>query len=194
MRSFRHVIRADFERYLAGGAMSARRACSAALRHPGLQALLVYRFGRILLGCTRRPWWWPLLPLAALLYLLAVAIVRACYGIRLFQSAQIGAGCSILHFGGIEIANCRLGENCSVAQGVKIGSPADAHGPTVGDAVWIGAHAKVLGPVSIGDGATIGPGSRVIKAVPGRALVLGNPARLVFPAFDNSGIQPRGRI
>lgn len=192
MRPWRQVVRADFERYLRGSAMSARRAWSAVLRYPGLQALLIYRFGRLLLRCTRRPWWWPLLPPAALLYLLAVATVRACYGIRLFQSAQIGAGCSILHFGGIEIANCRLGESCSVAQGTRIGSRSEAHGPTIGDAVWIGAHARVLGPVRIGGGATIGPGSRIIRAVPKRALVLGNPARIVFPAFDNSRIQPRG--
>ncbi|MGH8202731.1 MAG: serine O-acetyltransferase [Steroidobacteraceae bacterium] len=192
MRPFRQVIRADFERYLLGSPLNARRACSTVLRYPGLQALLVYRFGRILLGCMRRPWWWPLLPLAVFLYLLAVTTVRSCYGIRLFQSAQIGAGCSILHFGGIEIANCRLGENCSVAQGTRIGSRSDGRGPTVGDTVWIGAHTRVLGPVVIGDGATIGPGSRVIKAVPKRALVLGNPARIVFPAFDNSRIQPRG--
>lgn len=172
--------------------MCARGACGAVLRNPGLQALLVYRFGRILLGCTRRPWWWPLLPPAALLYLIAAATVRACYGIRLFQSAQIGAGCSILHFGGIEIANCRLGENCSIAQGTKIGSRSETRGPTVGDGVWIGAHTKIFGPVSIGDGATIGPGSRVIRAVPKRTLVLGNPARTVFPGFDNSRIQPRG--
>jgi serine O-acetyltransferase len=192
MLAVRHVIRTDFERYLGGEPLSARRACSAVLRYPGLQALLVYRFGRISLAAARRPWWWPVLPLAALLYLLAVTIVRTCYGIRLFQSAQIGAGCSVLHFGGIEIANCRLGENCSIAQGTRIGSRAEACGPTVGDGVWIGAQAKILGPVSIGDGATIGPGSRVIRAVPKRALVLGNPARIVFPAFDNSGIQPRG--
>lgn len=192
MHSVGHVIRADFERYLGENTLSARRACGAVVRYPGLQALLVYRFGRILLGGLRRPWWWPVLPLAALLYLPAAAIVRACYGIRLFLSAQIGAGCSILHFGGIEIANCRLGENCSIAQGTRIGSRSDPHGPTVGDRVWIGAQAKILGPVAIGDGATIGPGSRVIKAVPQRALVLGNPARVVFPAFDNTAIQPRG--
>jgi serine O-acetyltransferase len=192
MLSVRQVIRADFERYLGGDALSARRACRAVLRYPGLQALLVYRLGRISLGAVRRPWWWPVLPFAALVYFLGIAIVRSCYGIRLFQSAQIGAGCSILHFGGIEIAKCRLGENCSIAQGTRIGSRADASGPTVGDGVWIGAHTKILGPVSIGDGATIGPGSRVIRAVPERALVLGNPARIVFPAFDNSGIQPRG--
>ena len=192
MLPLRHVIRADFERYLGGNALSARRALSAVLRYPGLQALLVYRFGRICLAALWRPWWWPMLPLAALLYLVAVASIRTCYGIQLFQSAQIGAGCSILHFGGIEIANCRLGTNCSIAQGTRIGSRTDPCGPTIGDGVWIGAHTKILGLVEIGDGATIGPGSRVIRAVPRRALVLGNPARIVFPAFDNSGIQPRG--
>lgn len=192
MRSFGHVIRADFERYLGGGATSARRACGVVLREPGLQALLVYRFGRMLPGCIRRPWSWPLLPVAALLYLLAAVIVRACYDIRLFQSAQIGAGCSILHLGGIEIANCRLGKDCSIAQGTKLGSRSDAVGPTIGDAVWIGAHAKVCGLVSIGDGATIGPGSLVIKDVPKRTLVMGHPARNVFPGFDNSSIHPRG--
>lgn len=172
--------------------MDARGVWSAVLRYPGLQALLVYRFGHMLLGWTRRPGWWLLLPPAAVLYLLAAAIVRACYGIRLFQSAQIGAGCSILHFGGIEIANCRLGENCSVAQGTRIGSRSEPCGPAIGDSVWIGAHARILGPVVIGGGATIGPGARVVKAVPNRALALGNPARVVFPAFDNSRIQPRG--
>lgn len=192
MRSFGYVIRADFARYLGGSPMRLRPAWSALMRYPGLQALLVYRFGRMLLGCVRRPWWWPLLPPAAVLYLVAVATIRACYGIRLFQSAQIGAGCSILHFGGIEIANCRLGENCSLAQGTRIGSRSEAGGPTIGDTVWIGAHSKIFGPVSIGDSATIGPGSRVIKAVPDRALVLGNPARIVFCAFDNSAIQPHG--
>ncbi|HUA23521.1 MAG TPA: hypothetical protein VMA54_05360 [Steroidobacteraceae bacterium] len=192
MLPLRHVIRADFERYLGGNALSARRALSAVLRYPGLQALLVYRFGRICLAALWRPWWWPALPPAALFYLVAVAGIRTCYGIQLFQSAQIGAGCSILHFGGIEIANCRLGENCSIAQGTRIGSRTEPSGPTIGNGVWIGAHTKILGLVAIGSGATIGPGSRVIKAVPQRALVLGNPARIVFPAFDNSGIQPRG--
>lgn len=172
--------------------MCVRHACSAVVRYPGLQAVLVYRFGRMLLGWTRRPWWWPLLPLASVLYLVAVTAVRACYGIHLFQSAQIGSGFSILHFGGIEIANCRLGKRCSVGQQTKVGSRSNPCGPEVGDGVWIGGHAKVLGPVSIGDGATIAPAARVTKPVPKNAFVVGDPARIIFPSYDNQRIQPRG--
>lgn len=192
MRSSGDVIRADFERYLKGRAFCARLAWRALLRYPGLQAVLVYRFGRAVRGWTARPWCWPLLPMAALLYMLAAGAVRLCYGIWLLQSAEIGSGLSILHFGGIEIANCRMGENCSVAQQSKIGSRFDTRGPRIGDGVWIGAHARVRGPVTIGDGATIAPAACVTRAVPRRGLVVGDPARLVFPGFDNASIQPRG--
>lgn len=191
MHPFRHVIRADFERWLDGRPMTARNACSAVLRNQGLQAVLVYRFGSQLLWAKRRPWWWPLLLPGVPLYLIAAAVIRGCYGIHLFQSAQIGPGFSVQHFGGVEVANCRLGEGCTVGQQTKVGSRMSAEGPEVGDGVWIGGHAKVLGPVRVGDGATIAPGARVTKAIPARGFVVGDPGRVVFRGYDNRQIQPK---
>lgn len=171
--------------------MSARAACSAVVRNPGLQASLVYRFGRLLFAGKTQPWCWPLLALGAPVYLAAAALIRGCYGIRLYMSAQIGGGFYVAHFGGVEVANCRLGERCSVGQQSKVGSRTAADGPEVGDGVWIGAHAKVLGRVRVGDGATIAPGARVTKAIPARAFVVGDPGRIVFRGYDNTTIQPK---
>jgi serine acetyltransferase len=190
MRPFRHVIRQDLERWLDGRPLGARSACTAIFRNPGLQAVLVYRFGRQLLAARRRPWWWPLLALAAPVYLIAAAAIRGCYGIHLRLSAQIGAGFSVQHFGGVEVANCSLGEGCTVGQQTKVGSRASTEGPEVGNGVWIGGHAKILGRVRVGDGATLAPGARVVKAVPARAFVVGDPARVVFRGYDNTQIQP----
>ena len=192
MRYFLTLLREDFERYLDGHAMGARSACRAIVNNPGLQAVVVYRFGRALLSRRRYAWWWPFLAVAAPLYAVSAWIVRSLYGIRLYLSAQIGAGFSVLHFGGIEFANCRVGEQCSVGNQVKVGSTQDAQGPQIGDRVWIGAHAKVTSPVTIGDGATIAPGARVTRNVPTRSLVVGNPARIVSRSYDNSSITPKG--
>lgn len=191
MHPFRHVIRADFERWLDGRPMSMRNSASAVLRNQGLQAVLVYRFGSRLLAAKRQPWWWPLLLVGAPLYLIAAALIRGCYGIHLSLSAQIGPGFSVQHFGGVEVANCRLGEGCTVGQQTKVGSRTTAEGPQVGDGVWIGGHAKVLGPVRVGDGATIAPGARVMKTIPARAFVVGDPGRVVFRGYDNTQIQPK---
>jgi serine O-acetyltransferase len=75
-----------------------------------------------------------------------------------------------------------------VGQQTKVGRPGELAGPQIGNGVWIGAHARICGPVSVADGATIAPGARVIKNVPSRALVVGNPARVVFRGYDNTRI------
>ncbi len=192
MSSFRETLRRDWERYLDRRPMCLRNAVRVLFRYPGLQAVLVYRVGRFLFCGKRRPWSWLLMLGAGPVYWLATMAIRVCYDIRLHTSAVIGPGLSVLHFGGVEVANCRLGEMCSIIHQTKVGSPTDASGPRVGDGVWIGAHARVSGPIVVGDGATIAPGSRVVKDVPGRALVAGDPARIVFRSYDNAGIQPYG--
>jgi serine O-acetyltransferase len=186
------VLRADIGRCVEGGGSGARRITAAIASNPGLQAILVYRFGRLLLKGKRRPVAWPSLVLGAPLYLLAAAFVRQCYGVRLYLTADIGPGFWVGHFGGVELANCRIGAQCSVGQQTQVGSRSDRLGPQIGDGVWIGAHAKVVGTVKVGDAATIAPGARVKKDVPPHALVVGNPARIVFRRYDNRAILPRG--
>jgi putative colanic acid biosynthesis acetyltransferase WcaB len=192
MSWFAYVVRTDFDRYLNGRTMGVRNALGAIFRNEGLQAMLVYRFGRLLFARKRRLWWWPALILGAPVYALGALYVRKCFGINLYMSARIGAGCSILHFGAIEVRNCCLGEGCSIAHQTTIGRESGAPGPQVGDGVWIGPHSTILAAVTVGDGATIAPGSRVIRNVPKRSLVVGDPARIVSRSYDNTAMHPQG--
>lgn len=187
------VVRADLGRCLREDETSAWRALRVIGQEMGLQAILVYRLGCGLRSCQRRLLMWPLLPLGWLVYALAVLMVRNCYGIHLSLTADIGAGFWVGHFGGVEVANCRLGERCSVGQQTKVGCAALADGPQIGNGVWIGAHAKVTGCARVGDGATIAPGACVTKNVPSGALVVGNPGRVVFRGYDNTRILPHAR-
>jgi len=188
MSSFRDVVRADVHRCVSE--RSKRRVLATICNQMGLQAVLVYRFGQLLCSSRRRILLWPLLPFGWLMYGLAVLWVRSAYGIRIALSADIGAGFWVGHFGGVEVANCRLGERCSVGQQTKVGRVGDGRGPQVGDGAWIGAHSRITGPVRVGNGVTIAPGARVSRDVPDRALVVGDPGRVVFRGYDNSQILP----
>jgi serine O-acetyltransferase len=192
MSSYREMVRADVHRCVNERQASLRHVLATLGLHMGLQAVLVYRFGRLLRASGKRIAVWPLLPAGWLLYGIAVLFVRSAYDIRISLSADIGAGFWVGHFGGIEVVNCRLGERCSVGQQTRVGQAGDARGPEVGDGAWIGAHARITGPVRVGNGVTIAPGARVTKNVPDQAFVAGDPGRVVFRGYDNSRILPRG--
>jgi len=166
---------------------------------PGLKALLGYRLGRhlLLLQTQRRQ---PLLrPFGWLLYWLISGYVRLALDIRLDLSADIGAGLYIGHFGNIVVRQCKLGDNCSIAQSVHIepantessnegSTESSSSGPTIGDRVWIGGHAKIIGAYQIGDRSTVGAGAVVKRDIPSGALFMGNPGRVVMSDYDNSDI------
>lgn len=188
MSFFAQAARADINRYLSEGATSARSQFNALRFNEGLQAILVYRFGRLLVARKNVVTAWPLLAMGWLLYALAAVLMRKGYGIHLSLTAEIAPGFYIGHFGGIEVANCRIGERCSVGQLTKIGRPVERDGPQIGNGVWIGAHAKLFGPIKVGDNATIAPGARVTKNIQRNSLVVGDPGRVVFGRYDNSRI------
>jgi serine O-acetyltransferase len=155
-------------------------------RNFGLQALVIYRFGRWLSegqkGIFKVILVAPLYPI----YWLLEQGARKAYGIQLAQSADIAPGLYIGHFGGIEVKNCRIGPNCAIQQQVKLAPPENtSRGPTIGEGVWIGAHVQICGDIAVGDGATIGAGAVVIQDIPGRCLALGNPARVAQRDYDN---------
>jgi serine O-acetyltransferase len=189
MSSYWSVVRADVHRCVSDEE-TLRRVLAIIGVHMGLQAVLVYRFGRLLRASGKRVAVWPLLPVGWLLYGVAVFVVRRAYGIHIALSADIGAGFWVGHFGGVEVVNCRLGERCSVGQQTRVGESEQAHGPQIGDGAWIGAHARITGPVRVGNGVTIAPGARVVRNVPDRALVVGDPGRVVLTGYDNSRILP----
>jgi serine O-acetyltransferase len=162
----------------------------------GLHAVVVYRFGRWLISGATHPVHRLRLVLFPLYWLLC-AFVRIAYDVRLDLSADIGPGLRLWHFGGVQLSNCRLGECCTIHQRVRIKSNGSAAGPSVGDRVWIGPHAQIVGAHRIGSGAIIGAGSVLGRDVPERAVVMGDPARVVANDYDNSallGLPPQQRI
>jgi len=165
-----------------------RRLLRLLLDNFGLHALLAYRFGRWLLQAQRQPLLWPLLPCGWVLYYLMSRYARLAFDIRLELSAEIGPGFYIGHFGAIRIRKCRIGSNCSIGRLTNISAAACGAGPVIGDRVWIGAHVQIVGPYRIGSGTTIAAGAAVRRDLPGNALVLGNPARIVLSDYDNRRI------
>jgi serine O-acetyltransferase len=122
--------------------------------------LLAYLYNRILLHCYRMR-----------------------YGFDISPAATIGEGLYIGHFGGVVISPyAKLGANVNIAQGVTIGSTSTGPrkgAPTIEDRVWIGANAVLVGDITIGREALIGPGAYVFFDVPSGAVVLGNPGIVV---------------
>jgi serine O-acetyltransferase len=104
-------------------------------------------------------------------------------GICLPAECEIGPGLYIGHFGPVIVhPRARLGANCNLSQGVTLGakqSGAKAGAPTLGDRVYVGPNAVVIGAIQIGNDVAIGAGAVVLEDVPDRGVVVGNPGRLV---------------
>jgi serine O-acetyltransferase len=178
---------ADCSRYNDNQKTTFWQALKLTYRNQGLVALLGYRLGQAARSSNKTLAAWPLLPLYWLGHILYTGYVRAAYDIRLSSSADIGAGLYIGHFGGIAVGDCKIGRNCNIGQSTRVGSEG-AGGPIVGDYVWLGPHAQVIGPYRIGSGSTISAGAIVKRDIPEAALGMGNPARVVMMNYDNSAI------
>jgi len=167
----------DLRRY--GGPWHRLRALVLA---PRVWAIVAFRFARWV--HTARSAAILRLPLKALVSLIAVFIDVAT-NIELPPQVAIGPGLFLPHTGYIVVAsNVVIGRHCTLTQGVTIGhrsggSVLSLAGPAIGDRVYIGPGAVVLGPISIGDDALIGANAVVIRSVPDRAVVVGNPARVI---------------
>jgi serine O-acetyltransferase len=116
---------------------------------------------------------------------LAAALQKAveiATGICIPVNCEIGGGLYFPRFGGIILSHGSIGRHCTIEQTVTLGiagkGPSRGH-PTIGNRVFIGAHALIVGKITIGDDAVIFPGSVVTRPVPGRAVVMGHPASVV---------------
>ncbi|HVJ97091.1 MAG TPA: serine acetyltransferase [Acidimicrobiia bacterium] len=101
-------------------------------------------------------------------------------------SSEIGPGLFIQHGFATIVAARRLGANCWVNQQVTIGFDAPDERPVLGDGVSVHAGAKILGAVTIGDGARIGANAVVIHDVPAGSTAVGVPARILPPKSERS--------
>jgi serine O-acetyltransferase len=108
---------------------------------------------------------------------------RFATGIEIHPGATIGRRVFIDHGMGIVIGETAVvGDDCTLYHGVTLGGTSWSKGkrhPTLGRGVVIGAGAKVLGPIEIGDGAKIGSNAVVVRDVPAEATAVGIPARIV---------------
>lgn len=145
----------------------------------GFWALLVYRFGHarfiIKNKIIRAPW--------TIIYIILHKLIEIICGITIGSTAVIGRRLCIEHHGGIVIHGATIiGDDCLIRHGVTLGNTGynDPFGaPKVGDRVQMGAGAKILGRVNVGNDAIIGANAVVTHDVPEHAVVGGVPARML---------------
>ncbi len=137
----------------------------------GLMALVLHRFANFLWKLHL-----PFLPC------LISQISRFLTGIEIHPGARIGRGFFIDHGMGVVIGETAIiGDNVTIFQGVTLGGTGKETGkrhPTLGHNIVVGAGAKVLGNIVIGDGSYIGANAVVIKEVPPNSTVVGVPGRI----------------
>lgn len=111
-------------------------------------------------------------------------LVKMLTGIEVHHSAECGPGLYFAHLGSVIIAmNCKLGHSCSIHQEVTLGGAGydnETNGfPVLGNAVYVGAGAKILGGVNIGSDVLIGANAVVVKDIPDHSTAAGIPARVI---------------
>ena len=142
---------------------------------PTFWAICNYRYGNWAFKIRFPPFRW----LASKLYGLNFFIILITSGIELNREARIGKNLHLLHPGNIHIhPKVIIGDRCGIMHDVTIGTNMTSGVPTIGNDVFIGAGAKVLGEITIGDGALVGANSVITTNVPPGATAIGVPARI----------------
>jgi serine O-acetyltransferase len=159
---------------------AARNTWEVITCYPGFHALLVHRLAHWLWG--RRLRW---------LARMVSHIGRWLTGIEIHPGAQIGRRFFIDHGMGVVIGEtAEIGDDCTLYHGVTLGGTSWNKGkrhPTLGNGVVLGAGAKVLGPIKIGDRARVGSNAVVVKDVPPGATAIGIPARIIAEQAGDKG-------
>jgi serine O-acetyltransferase len=156
----------------------------------GMWVMVVYRFGRWRYGIRSR---FLRLPFS-FLYKLLKPVSEILTGIELPCEVTLGKRFRIDHFGGVIVSgDVVIGDDCVIRNGVTIGlrHTGVRGAPVLGNRVDVGAGAKILGPIHIGDDVAIGANAVVIKDVPANSIAVGIPARII-PRKDRAaeGTEP----
>ena len=173
-----YMVVADARRtyaYLTGGRL--RRLLGCALS-PGVQAAVVYRFGKWA-SCQTNSARVLLDPL----YFVLSMTIRVLWGIDLPRGALIGPGLYIAHFGGIILSpDVVIGANCNLSHDVTIGLSGqgpECGCPTIGDNVYFAPGAKVFGPITIGNNVKIGANAVIHSDIPDNAVAVAGNFRII---------------
>jgi len=171
-----HLIASDYRRYRATGSA---HFLVIVLATQGFWASSVYRVSHALLRIRFRP----LRLVFFVLAKIAQKLSEIVTAISLPPDCEIGEGLYIGHFGPLVISSqARLGRHCNLSQSVVIGVAgrgARRGAPVIGNRVYVGPHAVIVGAIEIGDDVAIGAGAIVTKSVAARSVVVGNPARVI---------------
>ncbi len=146
------------------------------LMHPAVWVMAVYRYGRwvetLRFKIFRR--------ICDKFYWFFYNMVSTFTGVHLPRKATVGKTFHIIHAGCIVIhPKTVFGNNVGIMHEVTIGSRGSYGAPTIGNDVFIGAGAKVLGEIRIGDHVDIGANAVVLTDVPSNSLVVGIPGRII---------------
>ena len=147
--------------------------------YPGFHALIIHRIASV---CWEKEFRW--------LGRFISHLGRWLTGIEIHPGAEIGRRFFIDHGMGVVIGETAIiGDDCTLYHGVTLGGTSWNKGkrhPTLHNNVVVGAGAKVLGPIEIGEGARIGSNSVVVKAVPAGATVVGIPGHIIDRDSDQT--------
>jgi serine O-acetyltransferase len=171
MRKTLHTIRQDLQAVFDRDPAATSRL-EVVLTYPGFHALLAYRLAH-----------WLQVHGVPFFPRLISQMARWLTGIEIHPAAKIGTGFFIDHGMGVVIGEtAEIGDYVTLFQGVTLGGTGKERGkrhPTIGNHVVIGAGAKILGAIKIGDNVKIGANSVVLKNVPPNSTVIGVPARVI---------------
>lgn len=163
---------------------AARSTLEVLTTYPGIHALMFHRM-------AHRLWIWRLRWLARMLSLLG----RWLTGIEIHPGAKIGKRFFIDHGMGVVIGEtAEIGDDVTLYHGVTLGGTTwrkEKRHPTLGNNVVVGAGAKILGPITVGDNARVGSNSVVVKDVPAGATVVGIPGRVMGARKPDDKVQQR---
>lgn len=163
---------------------AARNSLEVALCYPGFHARLFHRGAHAL---HRRGV--PLVPRAIM------HLARFLTGIEIHPGATIGPRFFIDHGMGVVIGEtAEIGADVMLYQGVTLGGTSThrvKRHPTLHDGVIVGAGAKVIGAVDVGENARVGAGSVVVTNVPANATIVGVPGHIVAFHDESNGVIQR---
>ena len=148
------------------------------LTRQGFWVMLVYRFGQWRYTIKRR---WIRMPFS-FIYKVFYLFVQIITGIELPCEVKVGRRFTIEHFGGIIIiGDAAFGDDVIIRNGVTVGlrHTGVRGSPNIGHRVDIGAGAKILGNIKVGDDVAIGANAVVIKDVPANSIAVGVPAKIL---------------
>jgi serine O-acetyltransferase len=181
LRAIRSDLRAVFDRDPA-----ARNVVEVVLAYPGLHAIWMHRLAHRLNQTGL-----PVVPR------LISHFNRFVTGIEIHPGARIGEGLFIDHGMGVVIGEtAEIGDNCTLYQGVSLAIyhtrgarrlRGTKRHPTLGNDVTVGVGAKLLGAITVGDGAMVAAGAVVTRDVPPHATVMGVPARVISVLDPKTG-------